>query len=103
MNPLFKPDTRHPDLLMQRLEQSRMHKADRAMAKSHLRQAEKAVDILVEAMRVLRITAAAWKVRIFSGADRERDAYLSAAVDRHDLERRIRTWERRPTPFQDGE
>ena len=102
MNPLFKPETRHPSVLMRRLDQIRMPESDRTIAKSHLHQAEQAVDILFEAMRVLRTTAAAWRTRLFPGVDRERDAYLSGAVDRIDLERRIRTWERRPSAFRDG-
>ena len=75
---------------------------DHEIAKAHLLRAERTVDLLVDAMRVLRTTAAAWKRRLFPTIDRERDAYLSGAVDRIDLERRIRTWERRSTPFWDG-
>ena len=53
-------------------------------------------------LRALRETVLAWKTHIFPPAELQRDAYLSAAVDRADLEQRIRNWERRPTPFWDG-
>jgi hypothetical protein len=53
-------------------------------------------------MRLLHRAASSLLNRIFPRADRQREAYLSAAVDRIDLEQRIRNWERRPTPFWEG-
>jgi hypothetical protein len=50
--------------------------------------------------RVLK-TLAEWRDRVFPAADRLRERYLSAAVDRVDLEQRLRTLERRPAPFGD--
>lgn len=47
-------------------------------------------------------TVAAWRDRVFPASDRLNERYLSAAVDRVDLEQRLRTLERRPTPFWDG-
>lgn len=47
-------------------------------------------------------TLAAWRDRLFPSADRLRDEYLSGAVDRVDLEQRLRAIERRPMSFWDG-
>jgi hypothetical protein len=49
-----------------------------------------------------RKTLAAWRDRLFPDADRLRDEYLSGAVDRVDLEQRLRALERRPMSFWDG-
>ena len=46
-------------------------------------------------------TLADWRDRLFPAADRLRERYLSAAVDRVDLEQRLRALERRPAPFGD--
>jgi hypothetical protein len=46
-------------------------------------------------------TLAEWRDRVFPAADRLRERYLSAAVDRVDLEQRLRALERRPVPFGD--
>ena len=59
------------------------------------------VNVFVEALRVIRTTAAAWSVRLLPSADRARDAYFASASDHVDLENRIRSWERRPAPFWD--
>lgn len=58
--------------------------------------------ILAAALQAIRTTASAWSVRLFPSADRQRDSYLSGAVDHIDLEQRIRNWERRLTPFWDN-
>jgi len=102
MKPAPDPDTKDPYDALQRLDTIRMHSSDRAVARKQLIQSEKAVDFAFHVFRVLRTTAAAWKERLFAPADRQRDAYLSRAVDRIDLERRIRRLERHPAPFREG-
>ncbi|MBS0336529.1 MAG: hypothetical protein JSS40_06905 [Proteobacteria bacterium] len=47
-------------------------------------------------------TLAAWRDRLFPSADQLRDEYLSGAVDRVDLEQRLRAIERRPMSFWDA-
>ena len=71
---------------MQRLDDVRMSAAKRARAKEQMRQAEFAVDLIVAMFRSARAAASRWKERLLPSADREREAYLSAAVDRVDLE-----------------
>ena len=43
-----------------------------------------------------------WADRLFPSADRLRHDYLAGAVDRVDLEHRIRSLERQPTSFGDN-
>jgi hypothetical protein len=88
--------------VLDRLDSVRMHSFDRKFAKEHLAHAERTLDAIFDLAHAVRATAGAWKDRIFPPADQQRDAYLAGAVDRSDLEQRIRNWERRPTPFQDG-
>lgn len=102
MKPVADPLQRSSPGLPGRLDCVRMHSFDRAIAKKHLIHAEQTIDLVWQAANLIRTTAAAWKDRIFPPAERQRDAYLSGAVDRIDLEQRIRKWERRPTPFRDG-
>lgn len=102
MNLAPERETAHAEGLLQRLDSVRMHSCDRTIATKHVAASERAVDRAFRAMRLLHRAASGVLNRIFPRADRQRDAYLSAAVDRIDLEQRIRNWERRPTPFWDG-
>jgi len=88
--------------LLDRLDSVRMHSFDRKLAKRHLAHTELILDALFDLVRAGRATALAWRHHIFPPANQQRDAYFASAVDRSDLEQRIRNWERRPTPFQDG-
>lgn len=102
MNLAPERETPHANGLVRRLDSVRMHSCDRTIAKKHAAHAERAAERAFRAMRLLHQAASGLLNRIFPRADRQRDAYLSAAVDRIDLEQRIRNWERRPTPFWDG-
>jgi Protein of unknown function (DUF3563) len=102
MNPVFKPDSSHPEFLQWRLQQSRLHRHDRTLAGKHLHASEHTLDSVFSAWSALRATLGALKDRVFPPTERQRDAYLAEAVDRIDLEQRIRNWERRPTAFRDG-
>ena len=89
MNPLFKPETRHPSVLMRRLDQIRMPESDRTIAKSHLHQAEQAVDILFEAMRVLRSRLYEYHR---AKLHRERAEHRKSLIGSGDRSERIRTY-----------
>jgi hypothetical protein len=101
MNLAPEREAPHAEDLLQRLDSVRMHSCDRTIAKKHVAQAERTVNGAFQAMRVFHRAASELVDRIFPRTERQRDAYLSAAVDRTDLEQRIRNWERRPTPFWD--
>lgn len=102
MNATPDPGLPSSTALADRLDSVRMHSFDRALAKKHLIRAERTVDLAFAAARAIRKAVNGWKELFFPPADQQRDAYLSGAVDRVDLEQRIRNWERRPTPFWDG-
>ena len=87
---------------VRRLDDVRLSEAARAQAKAQMRQSEAVVDLIAAVLQAVRSALIVWKQRFFPSADREREAYLSAAVDRVDLEHRIRALERRPTAFLDG-
>ena len=84
------------------LDGVRLSAAKRSQAKASMRQAEAAVDLIVAMVRATLAALDKWKNHLMPTAARERDAYLSRAVDRVDLEHRIRALERRPTAFLDG-
>lgn len=88
--------------LVSRLDSVRLGSADRALAKRHMRQAEVSVDRVFALAHWIRAVAARFYDRLFPSAGRQLEDYLSGAVDRVDLEQRIRALERRRTPFWDG-
>ena len=87
---------------VRRLDDVRLSEAKRSQAKQSMRQAEAAVDLIVALVRSMQSTLGRWRERLIPSERGERDAYLSRAVDRVDLEHRLRALERRRTAFLDG-
>lgn len=87
---------------VRRLDDVFMTESDRAVAKDLMRRTEAAVDLMAAAFESARKTTRFWKSRMFPSAHRRIEAHLAKAVDRVDLEHRMRALERRPTAFLDG-